>query len=73
MQVNALYAAKALADDDVDEAIKKKGKSEQASVMADERFQTMFEDPAFAIDEQADEYKVLHPNAGGIPPPPFCP
>ncbi len=24
----------------------------------------MFEDPEFVVDETADEYKLLHPNAG---------
>lgn len=59
-----MFAAKIMADDVDVEGGKKKGKGNQANILADERFQTMFEDPAFAIDEQAEEYKVLHPNAG---------
>lgn len=65
VQVNALYAAKVLADSEGGDGAKK-AKTGQENVLADERFKTMFEDPAFAIDEQADEYKVLHPNAGNF-------
>ena len=34
------------------------------SVLEDDRFKAMFEDPSFAVDEAADEYKFHHPNAG---------
>ena len=44
---------------------KAKGPSQQ-SLLADKRFRSMFEDPAFAIDERAEDYKVLHPNAGAL-------
>ncbi|KAL2613245.1 hypothetical protein R1flu_024937 [Riccia fluitans] len=33
------------------------------SILKDERFSAMFEDEAFEVDEAADEYKALHPNA----------
>ena len=59
-----MYAAKILEDEEGADGGKKKAKGGQASLMADDRFKTMFEDPAFAIDERAEEYKVLHPNAG---------
>ena len=59
-----MYAAKMMADEEGVDGAKKKVKGGQASLMADDRFKTMFEDPAFAINEQAEEYKVLHPNAG---------
>ena len=39
------------------------------SVLEDDRFKAMFEDPSFAVDEQADEYKFHHPNAGELWPP----
>ena len=32
-------------------------------LLADDRFQAMFQDPAFAVDEASEEYKLLHPNA----------
>ena len=35
-----------------------------AGLLADERFAPMFKDTAFAIDEQSEEYRLLHPNAG---------
>lgn len=34
------------------------------SVLGDDRFKAMFEDPSFAVDEAAEEYKFHHPNAG---------
>lgn len=34
------------------------------SVLEDDRFKAMFQDPSFAVDEAADEYKFHHPNAG---------
>ncbi|KXZ56503.1 hypothetical protein GPECTOR_1g450 [Gonium pectorale] len=34
-----------------------------ANPLADSRFAAMFEDPDFAVDEEADEYRLLHPNA----------
>ena len=34
------------------------------SVLEDDRFKAMFQDPSFAVDETADEYKFHHPNAG---------
>lgn len=36
-------------------------------LMADDRFKAMFEDPEFAINEESDEYRLLHPNAGEWP------
>lgn len=32
-------------------------------LLADDRFSAMFRDPAFAVDEGSEEYKLLHPNA----------
>lgn len=34
------------------------------SLLEDDRFKAMFQDPSFAVDETADEYKFHHPNAG---------
>lgn len=34
-----------------------------ASVLADDRFKKMFENPAFRIDEESIDYRLLHPNA----------
>lgn len=33
------------------------------SLLEDDRFKAMFEDPEFAIDERSEEYRILHPNA----------
>jgi hypothetical protein len=69
MQVNALYAAKIMAETgELEEGApaKRSKTATQQSVLADDRFQGMFEDPAFTIDQGADDYKVLHPNAGGL-------
>lgn len=32
------------------------------SLLEDNRFKALFEDPAFAIDERSEEYRLLHPN-----------
>ena len=34
------------------------------AVLEDERFASMFEDPAFSIDRDSRVYRELHPNAG---------
>ncbi|GLI68720.1 hypothetical protein VaNZ11_013206, partial [Volvox africanus] len=34
-----------------------------ANPLADSRFSAMFEDPDFTIDEEAEDYRLLHPNA----------
>jgi ribosome biogenesis protein ENP2 len=58
--------------DDTDEtnlaaAAKKRKKNAAAaaggmSLLEDDRFKVMFEDPEFAVDERSAEYKALHPN-----------
>jgi NUC153 domain len=76
-QVNAAAAARlmlgrkggAAADDDDDDEEDAGGEPSKrrrlaADPMADDRFKAMFEDEDFAIDEEADDYKILHPNAG---------
>ena len=45
----------------------KKAKKSAGTLLQDERFRALFEDQAFAIDEQSEEYKALHPNAGVCP------
>lgn len=41
----------------------KRNREESASnPMEDSRFKAMFEDPSFVIDEQSEEYKLLHPS-----------
>jgi len=47
-------------------AAKKRKKNAAAaggmSLLEDDRFKVMFEDPEFAVDERSAEYKALHPN-----------
>lgn len=62
-QVNATLAAKLLSEDGK-EAPNKKAKTGQTQLLEDDRFKDMFQDPAFTIDETAEEYRILHPNAG---------
>ena len=74
VQVNRKLAAQAMLDarkreaEDTEELegepSAKKRKPSGPSVLEDPRFQALFEDPSFAVDEEADEYKTLHPNAG---------
>ena len=61
LQVNAELAAKLMME--TSEGVKK-AKTSQGELLEDDRFKSMFQDPAFAIDQNADDYKVLHPNAG---------
>lgn len=62
--MNAALAAKLLDGDS--EAPNKKIKGSQSQLLEDDRFKSMFHDPAFAIDETAEDYRILHPNAGAI-------
>ena len=57
-KVNAEVAAKLLADAEQDNS-----KADKPGLLGDERFAKMFEDRDFAIDENAEDYKLLHPNA----------
>lgn len=59
MQVNAAMAARLLDDKKASAA----GQAGGSGLLADDRFKRMFEDPAFAIDEDAQEFRSLHPNA----------
>lgn len=70
-QVNAQAAARILAEQaglEVGEGDKKRkrkgGDGELPSLLEDDRFKAMFEDPEFAIDERSAEWKLLHPNTG---------
>ena len=52
-KVNALHAARQLAKDG----------DAGAGALEDTRFAKMFNEEAFAIDEESKDYQVLHPNA----------
>lgn len=52
-----LMAGKSGADGNVPASV------DASNPLGDDRFAAMFADPAFAVDEQAQEYKAAHPNA----------
>ncbi len=67
--MNASLAAKVLAsqheaEEEGEAAAGKRAKKPASDLLADDRFKSLFEDRAFTIDEQSEEYKALHPNAG---------
>ncbi|KAF5831191.1 hypothetical protein DUNSADRAFT_13468 [Dunaliella salina] len=71
MAQEAEAAAAAAGDPAAIAALKKKGALPQSgeaapvpNIMADKRFGAMFEDADFMVDENAEEYRALHPNAG---------
>eukprot|EP00200_Dunaliella_tertiolecta_P014606 CAMPEP_0202392444 /NCGR_PEP_ID=MMETSP1127-20130417/92376_1 /ASSEMBLY_ACC=CAM_ASM_000462 /TAXON_ID=3047 /ORGANISM="Dunaliella tertiolecta, Strain CCMP1320" /LENGTH=682 /DNA_ID=CAMNT_0048994951 /DNA_START=66 /DNA_END=2111 /DNA_ORIENTATION=- len=71
MAQEAEAAAAAAGDPAAIAALKKKGALPQngeaapvPNIMADKRFGAMFEDADFVVDENAEEYRALHPNAG---------
>jgi ribosome biogenesis protein ENP2 len=59
-KVNREMAEELLDDSDDDKRNKKKKKDK--TVMEDDRFNSMFQDPAFQIDENTVEYKLHHPS-----------
>ena len=79
-QVNAQAAARILAEaaglDTGDANSKKKRKvaalvaeggeapAPLPSLLEDDRFRAMFEDPEYTIDERSAEWRLLHPNTG---------
>lgn len=54
---------KELAKKLLDEGKKKKKKEEKPNPLEDSRFQDLFADPDFQVDEESNEYKLLHPTA----------
>lgn len=45
-----------------DDGSGKRKREPSTNPMDDSRFKAMFEDPSFIIDEQSEEYKLLHPS-----------
>ena len=71
-QVNRKMAAQAMLQAAAEEEVptgetSNKKRKTLPNVLEDNRFKAMFEDPSFAVDEAADEYKFHHPNAGKAP------
>ena len=68
VQVNKKLAAQALLQQAAEEAAptdsSNKKRKVLPSVLEDDRFNAMFEDPSYTVDEAAEEYKFHHPNAG---------
>ncbi|CAM0138416.1 Small ribosomal subunit biogenesis [Umbelopsis sp. WA50703] len=54
---------KELAKKLLDEGKKKKKKEEKPNPLEDDRFKDLFADPDFQVDEESNEYKLLHPTA----------
>ena len=59
-------AAQAMLQAAAEEVVETSNKKRKTlpNVLEDNRFKAMFEDPSFAVDEAAEEYKFHHPNAG---------
>ena len=70
LQVNADLAARAMLGTDGADADGaapgKKSRKPAGDLLGDDRFKALFEDTAFTIDEQSEEYKALHPNTGKL-------
>ncbi|MCO5576347.1 hypothetical protein L7F22_030156 [Adiantum nelumboides] len=72
-KVNKELAARLLADagdyaeseSDKETGMKRK-KSKKSNLLEDERFKAMFTDKAFEVDEESQEYRLLHPNVKKI-------
>ncbi|KAJ3315353.1 Nucleolar protein 10 [Boothiomyces sp. JEL0838] len=62
-KVNSAIAADLLdLTDDSDNEQKKKKKKDTSTIMEDDRFKSMFSDPAFQVDTTSHEYKLHHPS-----------
>eukprot|EP00794_Sanderia_malayensis_P020301 gene20301-22290_t len=58
-KVNKQLAAKFIENEDTDMEYQRKKKS--TNVLQDERFSALFENPDFEIDEESEQYKLMHP------------
>ena len=56
-------AARLLSDKKAEGPAGAGARKSEGGILADDRFSRLFEDAAYAIDEAADEFKSLHPNA----------
>lgn len=62
-EVNKELALKLMeeGDDDADLALRKKKGKALPSILGDDRFKVMFENPEYQVDEQSEEFRLLNP------------
>uniref|UniRef100_H2T0M2 Nucleolar protein 10 n=1 Tax=Takifugu rubripes TaxID=31033 RepID=H2T0M2_TAKRU len=67
-KVNKELALKLMEEGDEEEALasrKKKGKT-LPSILGDDRFKVMFENPEYQVDEQSEEFRLLNPIVSNV-------
>ncbi|XP_072221453.1 nucleolar protein 10 isoform X2 [Leuresthes tenuis] len=61
-KVNKELALKLMEEgDDAEEALRKKKGKALPSILGDDRFKVMFENPEYQVDEQSEEFRLLNP------------
>ncbi|KAG8445645.1 hypothetical protein GDO86_010431 [Hymenochirus boettgeri] len=59
-QVNKELALK-LYEEEEEQSLKKKKQKKMPSILSDDRFKVMFENPDFQVDEMSEEFRLLNP------------